>query len=464
MAQTLLIGLGGTGSRVINNVVKELNANGKQINNGEICCAVLDTNVNDNELIEGSGTNVPVIPTSSAKRIRQYFEEYNYLHMETWCPQSPAFLEQSMIDGASELRVKSRIAFMDCIENGQGRELERMINEVLKNGTGSKIRVMIVSSLSGGTGSGMFIQTALWVRKILKNCDVMIRGIFLLPDIFVSTVKDIRTNKTTMVRHYCNAYAAIRELNALTKIMKNNDGELSDDITLGELFDSAKDKDAGKPVYDFAFFIDAVDENGVHLDSIAEYEKMVSQLVYMQIFAPMKENMYSEEDNAFLSFIENEEPLYGSCGTAKAEYPRNSVKAYCSIRAAQDSLTTGWKKIDDEIEALKEEKKQQEKDGVFSNEVVDVRAQYIRLFDEKTAVKAEEAGRDRFFLSISKDAKNEAKAKDGEKTVVKYTDKVDDFLKLLKAQKIDIAVNKNSGTDDFAIDADKFVAADHSKQ
>ena len=463
MAQTLLIGLGGTGSRVVNNVVKELRANKKEINDGEICCAVLDTNVNDNASIADSQTGVPVIPTSKVQKIRDYFDDYTHLNMENWCPKSPAFLEESMIDGASELRIKSRIAFMDCLESGVIDQLELLINDVLKNNSGSKIRIMIVSSLSGGTGSGMFIQVALWLRKFLSESQITIRGIFMLPDVFVSTIKDIKNNKTTSVRHYCNAYAAIRELNTLTKIKKNNSIELPQKIELGNLFDSDLDSDSGRPVYDFAFFVDDKDENGVRLESISEYEKMVAQLVYMQLYAPMNSDMYSEEDNAFLSFIENEEPLYGSCGTSKAVYPTESVKMYCAIRAAQDSLTGGWKKIDSEIDALNEEKKQSEKDGIFSSEVIDTRTQFIKIFDDKTSVKADETGKDRFFLSISKDVKNETKGKEGDKVVVKYSDKVDDFIKLLKNQKIDAVITKNSGTEDYAIDADAFVAADHSK-
>lgn len=465
MAQTLLIGLGGTGSRVVNNVVKELHLNNKQINNGEICCAVLDTNVNDNASIMDSNTGVPVIPTSKAQKIRDYFDNYHHLHMETWCPQSPALMEESMIDGASELRIKSRIAFMDCVESGVTDQLELMINDVLRNNSGSKIRIMIVSSISGGTGSGMFIQVALWLRKFLSESQITIRGIFLLPDIFVSTVKDIRDNKTTKVRHYCNAYAAIRELNAITKIKKSNSAEIADKLELGSLFDSIKDKDTGKPVFDFAFFVDDKDENGVRLESVAEYEKMVSQLVYMQLYAPMKDDMYSEEDNAFLSFVENEEPLYGSCGTSKAVYPVDSVKTYCAVRAAQDSLTGGWKKIDSEIDALVEEKKQAEKDGIYSNETIDVRSEFIKIFDEKTSVDPEEAGKDRFFITIAKDTQNEMKVKvDGDKVAIKYTDKVGDFIKAIKSQKIDTVVTKYSGTEDFAIDADAFVAADHSKE
>ncbi len=464
MAQTLLIGLGGTGSRVVNNVVKELRLRKQDINNGEICCAVLDTNVNDNAAIVDSATGVPVIGTSKAQRIRNYFEDYHHLHMETWCPQSPAFLEESMIDGASELRLKSRIAFMDSLESGVTDQLELMINEVLKNNANSKIRIMIVSSLSGGTGSGMFIQVALWLRKFLAQSQITIRGIFMLPDVFVSTIKDIRDNKTTTVRHYCNAYAAIRELNAITKILKSDAIDLPENISLGDLFDSIRDKGSGQPVYDFAFFVDDKDENGVRLDSIAEYEKMVAQLVYMQLYAPMKDDMYSEEDNAFISFVQNEEPLYGSCGTSKAVYPSESVKNYCAIRAAQDSLTGGWKKIDAEIEAVIEEKKQAEKDGVFSSEVIDTRTMFMKLFEEKVAVSAEETGKDRFFLTISKDPKNETKVKvDGDKTSVIYTDKVEDFIKLLNGTKIDPIVTRNSGTADYALDADSFVAADHTK-
>lgn len=465
MAQTLLLGLGGTGSRVVNNVVKLLHKNNKTINNGEMCCAVLDTNVNDNESIQDSNTGVPVIPTSKAKRIRGYMEDYHHLHMETWCPQSPAFLEETMIDGASELRMKSRIAFMDCLESGVIDELELMINDVLKNNSGSKIRIMIVSSLSGGTGSGMFIQVALWLRKFLRDSEITIRGIFLLPDVFVSTIKDIRDNKTTSVRHYCNAYAAIRELNALTKIKKSGSLELPEKITLQGLFDSLNDADTGKPIYDFAFFIDDKDEYGVRLESITEYEKMVAQLVYMQLYAPIKDDLYSEEDNAFLSFVQNDEPLYGSCGTSKAVYPTDSVKRYCAIRAAQESITGGWRKIDDEIQALVEEQKQRERDGIFATEQIDARTQFIKIFNEKTSVKANETGKDRFFLSIAKDVQNARKIKSSDgKVTIKYNDKVEDFIKLLKVERIDTVVTRYSGTDDYAIDAEAFVAADHSRE
>ena len=176
MAQTLLLGLGGTGARIVNRVVKELHKNGKEINNGEICCAVLDTNGNDNEEIMGSGTGVPVIPTSASKTVREYINEYSSrTDIEEWCPTSPEFLRESMVDGASELRIKSRIAFMDCDLSGRlQRELGFLLNRVRQRDPQAKLRIMIVSSLAGGTGSGMFIQVALWLRRFLRGMQIMI--------------------------------------------------------------------------------------------------------------------------------------------------------------------------------------------------------------------------------------------------------------------------------------------------
>ena len=466
MAKTLLLGLGGTGSRVVNNVARMLRENGKAINQGgEFCCAVLDTNENDNNDIISSGTGVPVFSTSKAQKIEDYFADYQYLHMEDWCPGSPSFFEQSMIDGASESRVKSRIAFMDCLATGALDRLELMINEVLRAQVDSKIRIMIVSSLSGGTGSGMFIQTALWLREHLRQQQITIRGIFLLPDVFIDTIEDIKNNATSKARHYANAYAAIRELNAISKIRNNGTFTPSEPVRLDSLFDSETDKDQGRPVFDFVFFVDNKDQNGVRLGSIGDYERFVAQLVYMQMYAPMKDDMYSEEDNTFLAFSKSDEPLYGACGTAKAEYPYASVVTYCTLRAAQDSLTKGWRYIDTEIKAEQDERKQREKDGIFSSDDIDVRARYIKIFDDQAKKSADEVGADRFFLKIGKDIKNETAITDENgKVSLQYTDKVADFLHLLKTKKIETAVTDHSEMKDYELTAEEYVPINHTEE
>ncbi len=447
MAQTLLIGLGGTGSRVVNNVVKDLNKRGKAINNGEICCAVLDTNKNDNKKIRETGSGVPVIATSKDRTIGEYFDIYNYREPLSWCPDSASLRKESMLDGASQMRFKSNLALMDTISDGTIIELENIISKLLNVREDAKIRVMIVSSISGGTGAGMFIQTAIWLRKFFdaKRCGITIRGIFLLPDIFVKTLTDLRKDGTDRNRHYANAYAAIRELNSITKIML---GKYKPDsrIVIDGIFDSDTDYGYGKPVYDYAFFLDHTDERGASLSSLAKYEKIAAQLVYMQLYAPMVDDLYSEEDNTYLRFADAEDPLYGSCGTAKAVYPVEDIVEYASLRAAKDSLTGGWKKIDQEIAAMKADEEAREKDGVYSDEKIDPRAEYIRLFDDKASKKGAEVGKFRLFVNIANDVKEGVakKTADG-RNVVDYYDKIGIFTNLINKTKIDTLVASKGG-------------------
>lgn len=451
MAQSLLFGLGGTGSRIVNKVAKELHKNGKEINNGEICCAVLDTDGNDMQTIAGSGTNIPIIATSTQQTVGSYLNKYNNRGIKDWCPLDSAFQSQTISQGASAYRVKSRVALMDCIESGElERELRPLINMMRSKNPETKLRIMIVSSISGGTGSGMFIQVALWLRKFLKGVDITIRGIFLLPDIYVK-LTDIGGDKSKTERVYSNAYASIRELNAITKVLKGVTVKLPEKITIDDLFDSDRDNIAGKPLYDLAFFVDFEDANGLSLGSISAYEAMAAQLVYMQLYAPMKDGMYSDEDNLFIPYATSDEPLYGSCGVAKAEYPLQSVIEYCSIRAMQDSLTTGWGRIDSEIDTLIEEKRQRERDGIYTDEKIDVRHEYVELFKRYISVKPDDAGSDRFFPSIAKDVENEKKSKDyaSGKTKDTRTDKINDFINELDKNLINVKLKSDGGLEDL---------------
>ena len=471
MAKSLLIGLGGTGSRVINQVAKLLQENGAKINEDGVYCAVLDTDSNDNKKIEGSGTGIPVIPTGKSWTIQEYFNRYYQSDIAEWSPSSEPFLRESIVNGASEVRAKSRIAFMDCMKSGYlEQQLGGLITRLQSGSTEPQTRVMIVSSVAGGSGSGMFIQVALWLRKRFPK-GTSIRGIFLLPDIFIHTASEL--SEARRERIYANSYAAIRELNAITKVMTGFPIDLPEPIKIAEggLFDSEniQEKEKGLPVYDLAFFVDSLNGNGVGLNTGEAYEEMVANLVYMQIFAPMKETMYSQEDNLFYTLRLNKEPLDGACGAAKAEYPVRNVKEYCVLRAVQDSISNGWRSIDDEIEALIQEKKQRERDGFDSHEELDVRQLFAELYEDKVNVDPQEAGANRFFLSFKHDSQNEQWEPNGKgKNVITYTNKVDDFLESLRAEKIDFVVNdinaREGGLDSYTVtEATKFAGKDNKE-
>lgn len=446
--QTVLIGLGGTGSRVVNNVAMLLRKNSIAINDGKVTCAVMDTNQNDNTNITDSGTDIPVIPTCDERKIREYLALYANKDTKNWCTSDETFGDESMIDGASEIRIKSRIAFMDTMSTGKIQELENAIEKVFHNKSGKpeKLRVMLVSSLAGGTGSGMFIQVALWLRQFFekRNCEATIRGILLLPDVFLRTIPNAKNNARKKLYYYANAYAAIRELNAINKVVRKN--FLPErPIIIQDLFDSRKP--GVRQVFDNAFFIDDVDKGGAAFTSIGEYEKIVAQIVYMQLYAPMYSELYSVEDNLFRAFNSSKEPVYGSCGTSKAEYPRDVVTEYCALRAAKDSVNEGWNRIDAEIDALEEEAKLAEKDGL-DPKPVSRRDKFIEIFDEKTA-KTDHVGKeDRLFVSIRNDIFNETRepSADGSEMIVIPSCKIEGFVSLLdNAVSASVEANGDTG-------------------
>ncbi len=445
MAQTLLLGLGGTGSRIVNGVARTLNEKNISINDGQICCAVLDTNDNDNDKINESGVGIPVVGTSKQRIIDDYLKMYGNKGVEDWMPISPALRKESMSDGASQMRPKSRLAFMDTLEDRSIRRLEMHIEKLFDNRDGTKIRVMIVSSLAGGTGAGMFIQTALWLRKYFakRRCTVTIRGIFVLPDVFINTIEDIRTDETEIQSLYANAYGAIRELNAITKIKTKGMKPLLP-VKLDNLFDSDADASDGLPVYDYAFFIDDISEGGSVLTQIDHYEEVVSRLVYMQLYAPMHDDLYSEEDNLFKRFQKSKEPVFGSCGTAKAIYPASDILRYCSLRAAQDSISTGWRRLDDEIKEKQRKEEEREKNGVVISQRLNPRGEFVRLFDIKAAKTGDQVGKDRLFVNIGNDVKNEQMTQNGDGTMqVEFSDKVEDLV-----EKIELLVESTVDTTD----------------
>ena len=234
----------------------------------------------------------------------------------------------------------------------------------------------------------------------------------------------------------------LRELNAITKIKTKGMVPLLP-VKIDNLFDSENGQPDGQPVYDYAFFIDDISERGSVLSQIDHYEQVVARLVYMQLYAPMHDDLYSEEDNLFKRFQKSREPVFGSCGTAKAVYPTNDVLRYCALRAAQDSLSTGWRRIDDEIDAKQRKEDEREKSGVILSQRINPRHEYIRLFDAKSEKTGDQIGRDRLFVNIANDIKNEERIPGEDGAVeINYTDKVEDFIEKLDeniAFKVDTA-------------------------
>ena len=430
---SLLIGLGGTGSRVVNAVAERLSKESVRFNDNNIGCIVYDTNRQDTESIISTGAGVPVIKISTEWTVQEYFRRYeDKMNMSEWCPLSPAFMATGMNDGASEVRIKSRIAFMHTLEdNVVMQRIKDLINQILE-ASENNLRIMIVTSVAGGTGAGMFLQMALWLRKYLegKTANYTVRGIFMMPEIFSNTLDNIKKNDEKIQQHRANAYASIKELNFINGVMYGKIQDYPERIVIENVFDSDVDANKGKQLFDYAFLVDHLGKNGTYLKTFDDYIDYVRDMVFMQLYEPLTENLYSDEDNLFRQFIRAQEPLFGACGTSKVIYPKDNVLHTFELRCMKKMLSDGWEYLDTEIESRKKDLEEREAAGETVPKINEEEL-FIELYDQELERNKNQGRAGKLFQNIAHGAQNEKYVDDDGANVVQYSDKAEDYLAVL---------------------------------
>jgi hypothetical protein len=350
--RTLLLGLGGTGCRIVDRVAGMIKES--QVPDQYIRCIGMDTDTND----AGQIQDIEIISTSKEQAVDEYLKHTK--NWKEWFPDSSYIKAHNMLDGAGQMRPLSRLAFLEAQSRfGKLKDAIRELNLARGTVEPSNMRVMIVSSFAGGTGSGMFLHAASWIRKYFRDNyhgEVLIRGLFAFPDMFMPST----SNPTERQSKYANAYGAIRELNAINLVaLGKSEKAKRINIFFDDLFDSARDFGRAKMMpFDLMFFVD--DLNLVHrqLPDLAHYEKLMANITYMQIYSPLSARQYTAEDNRFVTIMESGgEALYGSAGASTLEYPYQDIVNYCGLRATTDSITSSWTLFDAEYrKALNENK------------------------------------------------------------------------------------------------------------
>ena len=349
--KTLLVGLGGTGCEIVTrvrNLIHEADDNVQFVG--------LDTDGN-----WGGVDGLPIIYTSREMTVKQYLRDVD--NWRDWFPDNPSIMFRNMIKGAGQIRALSRLAFAETIASNRIGVLRDAI-KALKVSRGdiepSNFRIMIISSFAGGTGSGMFLQTAVFLRDFIRReygGEVIIRGLFALPDIFMGG----NPSKIQQESMYANAYASIKELNAMNRVTLSSDASADEiQMTIDSLFDSKRDRGrAEKKPFDFIFFVDNINSRSMVMSSIEEYKRLMTTAAYMQVYSPITDSGDSREDNAILTVIsEDGRPLYGSVGASQIVYPYRDLVNYCGLRATIDSISELWTLIDDEFKAADRENQQ----------------------------------------------------------------------------------------------------------
>ncbi len=379
---TLLIGIGGIGGRIVSGVYDQLNDFDKDY----VEMLVLDTNVNDLSELEEKG--ITVVQTSENRTVQDYLVN-NQQYLE-WFPVNPLINSKNLIDGAGQIRSVSRLGGLAAEE--KFKAINDAVYKLKKNRGDSltkAVKVMIVGSITGGTGSGLGVQLPFYIRDVISkegsSPDILIRGLFLCPDI-TTKVQQTKNNEDAM---YVNGYAFIRELNAFYKAQGLRDDEIN--ISVEHYEKGAHNQglieelhSANQIPYNFMFLLESSTNNGTNLGGLAAYELQASKIVKNQLFSKVSGPQFSAEDNLIIGSIESQGMnRYCGAGYAAVKYPKDDMEKYCTLKYSDTLIKDFWLYFDKKYE---EDCKIQKMNMAHNPTLKPLQRDehYLRVFNEKT--------------------------------------------------------------------------------
>lgn len=346
LAPTLVIGLGGTGSKIVLNVERKATPAQKE----SLSFVIFDTDANELRDLVSKGYQGDFIQTSSNMTVGEYLNLDSYAR-DTWFPVNNILNRKTLTEGAGQVRSISKLAFDAVVRSGNMDPLHKAIERLYRltgNSTEQALRVIIVSSLAGGTGSGLILPLSMYIKNYLINHyqqnSSVIRGFFVLPEVFYKVSKSISEKNSLSA----NAYATLRELDAF---LMRGDG------SLGDRYKNLKFMvpRPGTPEYDnydvmpfdFCFLYDAQNINHGYLDSFDSYIHHAADCIYAQSISPMSKRSNSSEDNVVRDLCKSGgRNRYCGAGAALLEYPYETIREFVALNWAQDVIGKQWMQYD----------------------------------------------------------------------------------------------------------------------
>lgn len=368
-APTLLIGLGGTGCKIIERVSKMVTSEQRN----SIAFAVFDTDINDLRGIQQRNPFIKTIQTSTKQTVGEYLNKDIHAR-DTWFPVNAILNGKTLTEGAGQVRSISRLALETVIRAGRMEPLHEAVQSLYKveeDKADQALRVVIVSSLAGGTGSGLILPVALYTRNYLqthfRQSANITRGFFILPEVFYEVI----TGQVERNNLKANAYATLRELDAF--LMKG-------DATLHERYapsvrmqfprvaSSGYEEYDVRP-YDFCFLFDAQNADGSKLNSFDQYLDHAANCIFAQSIGPMNKRSNSSEDNTIRKLAkERGRNRYAGAGASMLIYPFEDIRTLIALKWAKQCVSKQWMVYDDLYKDMRKETERQKERGLSVKE------------------------------------------------------------------------------------------------
>ncbi len=341
MRPSLLIGLGGTGQKVLVQLKARFIRNYGQVPSAvEFLCfdtdqAVEQTQVEgqiirltgETELVNIGGVQTANIVTSLDR----------YPAIASWITEDKERIPKAAITmGARQVRPLGRLSlywYVEKIYNKIFSSVQRLTD--IKQGFEKRgINVFVVSSVCGGTGSGILLDIAYLARNAIEKAGInpdfcYLNGFLALPSVFPNV------DKTGIES---NAYACLRELDYFM--------EAEWEVDYGNPRVPQFSVSNRRP-FNIVYLVDARNEQGQGLAGMEEIAPMLAEAIYLQLSSQVGDANNSSFDNILIlsdtvhNHDENREAptAYSSLGTASLVFPVTKIIELCANRLGRDLIS-----------------------------------------------------------------------------------------------------------------------------
>jgi len=370
---TLIIGLGGIGSRIVEEIYRKFDSTNPSANDRRnVAFLCLDTDEADIAKRRKVMPASSVIKTSSdlSDTVGGYISRIqdSTTVLDWFDTRSKQILTMPLNEGAAQVRMASRLAAMSAIEEGKFKAIDNSIAKLLESDPerhkGNNIKVHIISSLAGGTGAGSFLQVAYYVKDAMRsrgNMAPKISGYFVLADVLCDEINSgFSAAQRENVRS--NTYACVKELVSFSNYSPNDYYKpIIFEYRMGQRDKTLPDN----PPYDMCFMIDFTGANGGNLSLKERYEEQTVMFVYTNAFDPIGDQFRSMAINDVRQKIEQEGAnRFASFGVSKLVYPVDDLMAYFARQRVYENLSGTWQRIDNEYYEMLAKYKKDRSEGL----------------------------------------------------------------------------------------------------
>lgn len=341
----LIVGLGGTGGKIIRQIKKTIernkDADGASVSDARFDFLYIDTSTDeldkrdewkvlgkDIELDRGQ------VAINTASNIRPVLDDPgSFPGMQGWIEPRAIFdFVKPGIAGAAQRRKLGRMVFAQNAPKFV-KAIEERVHDLQAQGK-TGVTIHVVCGLAGGTGSGSVVDAVAQIRHQLPEHDKYRILIYaFLPEKNSKRVKDV----AGFSNYYANGYAALAELNAMA-VGKYHPINLLDGTPM-----------AHDVYFNGCYLINNINEHGIQFEVESELPTIVAEFIYQKTLNKAWEGLHRAEkgENDIINFETEDETgqspekarakLFLSFGIKRVVVPEQEIKEFLAYGFAEQA-------------------------------------------------------------------------------------------------------------------------------